>query len=142
MLAAANIESEQRNYDAALGIYHKALQLYPDYRPLVLAYAKTLLDARQPKQARDLLHDYRRQQEPGPAFYELLSQAEAQNGSDANSGIAKAEFFYLTGDTKLAIDRLIHTKRQNQLDYYQREIIVARISQLEYELELEESLQI
>jgi predicted Zn-dependent protease len=142
MLAAANIESEQRNYDAALGIYRKAQQLYPDYRPMVLAYAKTLLDARQPEQARDFLHDYRRQQEPGPAFYELLSQAEAQNGSEANSGIAKAEYFYLTGDTKLAIDQLIHTKRQSQLDYYQREIIVARISQLEYELELEESLQI
>ena len=142
MLAAANIESEQRNYDAALGIYHKAQQLYPDYRPMVLAYAKTLLDARRPKQARDLLHDYRRQQEPNAAFYELLSQAEAQNGSEANSGIAKAEYFYLTGNTKLAIDRLIHTKRQGQLDYYQREIIVARISQLEYELELEESLQI
>lgn len=142
MLAAANIESEQRNYDAALGIYRKAQQLYPDYRPMVLAYAKTLLDARQPKQARDLLHDYQRQQEPGPAFYELLSQAEAQNGSEANSGIAKAEYFYLTGDTKLAIDRLIQTKRQGQLDYYQREIIVARISQLEYELELEKSLQI
>ena len=142
MLVAANIESEQRNYDAALGIYRKAYQLYPDYRPLVLAYAKTLLDAHQPLQTRDLLHHYRRQHEPGPAFYDLLSQAEAQSGSIANSGIAKAEYYYLTGDTKLAIDKLIHTKREDTLDYYQREIIVAKISQLEYELELEENLKI
>ena len=142
MLAAANIESEQRNYEAAFGIYRRARQLYPDYRPMVLAYAKTLLDARQPKQARDLLYDYRRQQEPGPAFYELLSQAEAQSGSGANSAIAKAEYFYLTGNTKLAINHLMHTKRQGQLDYYQKEIIAARISQLEYELKLEENLQI
>ena len=142
MLVAANIETDQRNYDAALGIYRNAYQLYPDYRPLVLAYAKTLLDAHQPQKTRDLLHHYRRQHEPGPAFYELLSQAEAQSGSTANSGIAKAEYYYLTGDTKLAIDKLIHTKREDTLDYYQREIIVARISQLEYELELEENLQI
>jgi len=142
MLVAANIETDQRNYDAALGIYRNAYQLYPNYRPLVLAYAKTLLDAHQPQKTRDLLHHYRRQHEPGPAFYELLSQAEAQSGSTANSGIAKAEYYYLTGDTKLAIDKLIHTKREDTLDYYQREIIVARISQLEYELELEENLQI
>jgi len=142
MLAAANIESEQRNYDAALNIFQKAYQLYPDYRPLVLAYTKTLLDAQQPVRARDLLHHYRRQQEPDSAFYNLLSQAEAQSGSMANSGIAKAEYYYLTGDTKLAIDKLIHTKREDTLDYYQREIITARISQLEYELELEEKLQI
>jgi len=60
----------------------------------------------------------------------------------ANSGIAKAEYFYLTGDTKLAIDRLIHAKREGNLNYYQRERIIARISQLEYELELEEQLNI
>jgi predicted Zn-dependent protease len=119
MLVAANIETDQRNYDAALGIYRNAYQLYPDYRPLVLAYAKTLLDAHQPQKTRDLLHHYRRQHEPGPAFYELLSQAEAQSGSTANSGIAKAEYYYLTGDTKLAIDKLIHTKREDTLDYYQ-----------------------
>ena len=142
MLAAAHIESAQRNYTAALGIFQKAYQLHPDYRPLVLAYAKTLLDSGQPAQARDLLHHYRRQQEPDPAYYDLLAQAEAQNGSMANSGIAKAEYFYLTGDTKLAIDRLIHAKREGNLNYYQRERIIARISQLEYELELEEQLNI
>jgi len=142
MLAAARIESEERNYDAALGIFHKAYQLYPDYRPLVFAYAQGLLDAQQPNQARALLNHYHRLQDHDPIFYDLLSQAEAQSGSIANSGIAKAEYYYLTGDTRVAIDKLIHTKRSNSLDYYQREIITARISQLEYELELEEDLQI
>lgn len=142
MLAAAAIEAEQKNYPAALGIFEKAYQLYPDYRPVVLNYTKTLLDAQQPQQARDLLLHYRRQQEPDPAYYDLLSQAEAQSGSMANSGIAKAEYYYLTGDTQLAIDRLLHTKRQENLDYYQRSQIIARINQLEYERELEKDLQL
>ncbi len=142
MLAAANIEAEQRNYPAALGIFEKAYQLYPDYRPVVLEYSKALLDAQQPQQARDLLLHYRRQSEPDPTYYDLLSQAEAQSGSLANSGIAKAEYYYLTGDTQLAIDRLIHTKRQEDLDYYQRAQIIARISQLEYERELEKELNL
>ena len=142
MLVAANIETEERNYDAALDIFHKAYQLYPDYRPLVFAYAKGLLDARQPNQARELLNHYHRLQDHDPEYYYLLSQAEAQSGSMANSGIAKAEYYYLTGDTRVAIDKLIHTKRSNSLDYFQREIITAKISELEYELELEQDLQI
>jgi len=142
MLAAANIELDERNYDAALDIFQEAYQLYPDYRPLVFAYAKGLLDARQPNQARELLNHYHRLQDHDPEYYYLLSQAEAQSGSIANSGIAKAEYYYLTGDTRVAIDKLIHTKRSNTLDYFQREIITARISQLEYELELEQDLQI
>lgn len=142
MLAAANIELEERNYDAALDIFQRAYQLYPDYRPLVFAYAKGLLDARQPNQARELLNHYHRLQDHDPAYYYLLSQAEAQSGSMANSGIAKAEYYYLTGDTRVAIDKLIHTKRSNSLDYYQREIITAKISEMEYELELEQDLQI
>jgi len=108
----------------------------------VFAYAKGLLDARQPNQARELLNHYHRRQDHDPEYYYLLSQAEAQSGSIANSGIAKAEYYYLTGDTRVAIDKLIHTKRSNTLDYFQREIITARISQLEYELELEQDLQI
>ncbi len=142
MLAAANIESEKRDYDAALNIFQEAYQLYPNYRPLVLAYAKALLDARQPSQARELLTHYRRRHDPGPTYYDLLSQAEAQSGSMANSGIAKAEYHHLTGDTKLAIDKLIHTQKNGLLDYYQREIITARISLLEHELKLEKDLQI
>lgn len=142
MLTAAKIETEQRNYSTALKIFHQAYQLYPDYRPVVLAYSKALLDAGQPAKTRDLLLHYRRQQEPDPAYYDLLAQAEAQNGSTASSAIAKAEYYYLTGDTKLAIDLLIHAKRDSKINYYQKERIIARINQLEYELELEQKLKI
>ncbi len=142
LLAAARVESYEGNYRAAIEIFQNAYQLYPDYRPLVFAYTKGLLDARQPNQARELLNHYRRLLDPDPIFYDLLSQAEAQSGSMANSGIAKAEYYYLTGNTKLAIDKLIHTQRTDALDYYQREIITSRVSELEYELELEKDLRI
>ncbi len=142
LLAGAKIELAEGNYDDALKIYRKAYHLYPDYRPLVIAYAKALLDAGQPAIARDLLLQFRRRDEPGPIYYELLAQSEAQSGSMANSGIAKAEYFYLTGETKRAIEELQRTQKLGQLDFYQREIITARISQLEYEFALEEKLQI
>lgn len=142
LLAAARLESAQRNFPAAAGIYREAHRLYPDYRPLVLGYARALLDARASLVARDLLRRYGQDHEPDLAYYDLLSQAEAETGSPAESGIAKAEYYYLSGDTKLAIDRLKFAQLQTELNYYQQERISARLTQLEYELELEKELQL
>ncbi len=142
ILAAASIESEERNYNAAISILRNAYKLYPDYRPLVFAYTKALLDSKKPQQARNILNHYRHIQDHDPDYYNLLSQAEAQSGSMTNSGIAKAEYHYLAGDTKLAIEKLLHTKRNNYLNYYQREIITARLDELKYEIDLEKDLKI
>ncbi|MBI4005905.1 MAG: M48 family metallopeptidase [Gammaproteobacteria bacterium] len=142
LLAAARLESAQRNFPAAVGIYREAQRLYPDYRPLVMGYARALLDAKEPLEARDLLRKYGQDHEQDLAYYDLLSQAEAETGSPAESGIAKAEYYYLSGDTQLAIDRLKFAQRQTELNYYQQERISARLSQLEYELELEKELEL
>ena len=142
LLLGANIELTAGNYDEALEQYQAAYHLYPDYRPLVIAYANALLDAQKPTASRDLLLQYRRHDTPTPAYYELLAQAEAQSGSPTNSGIAKAEYFYLMGETRRAIKQLQQTKQQEPLDFYQEEIIAARIGQLEYEAALEEKLSI
>ena len=141
MLAAARLESAQRNFSAAVSLYSAAHKLYTDYRPLVIGYARALLDASQPQQAKDLLVDYGRRHEPDIAYYDLLSQAEAETGSPAEAGIAKAEYYYLSGDTKLAIERLKFAQHQTALDYYQQERIKARLRELEYELKLEKELE-
>ncbi len=142
LIAAANLESSQNNYAAALGIYQEAYKFYPDYRPLVLGYTKTLLDSRQPSKARDILRKYNRYHEPDVYYYKLLAQAEAQTGHAADAEIAKAEHYYLAGDTKLAIDRLRYAQQKLQLDFYQRERMSARQTQLEYEFELEKEIKL
>lgn len=141
LMAAARLESAQRNYSAAVSLYKEAHKLYTDYRPLVLGYARALLDAGHPQQAKDLLVDYGRRHEPDIAYYDLLSQAEAETNSPAEAGIAKAEYYYLSGDTQLAIERLKFAQHQSSLDYYQQERVKARLQQLEYELELEKELE-
>ena len=141
LLAAARLESAQRNYGAAVSLYSTAHNLYPDYRPVILGYARALLDDNQPQQARDLLTDYGRRHEPDIAYYDLLSQTQAQTGSPAEAGISKAEYYYLSGDTKLAIERLKFAQHQSSLDYYQEERVKARLAQLKYELEMEKELE-
>ena len=142
LLAAARIESAQRNFLSAVGIYQKAEELYPDFRPVVIGYARALLDAGLAKEARDLLRNYGRDNEHDVVYYDLLSQAEAEAGSVAEAGIAKAEYYYLTGGTQLAIDRLKFAQRQPGLTYHQQERIKARLAQLQYELELEKDLNL
>jgi predicted Zn-dependent protease len=142
LLVAAQLEIKQKNHAAALGIYKEAYKLYPDYRPLILAYSQTLLDTGHPQDARNLLRHYGQYQEQDFRYYNLLAQAEGQSGNQAESAIAKAEYFYLLGDTKLAIDKLRFTQRREKLDYYQDERISSRLTQLAYELELERELEL
>jgi predicted Zn-dependent protease len=141
-LAAARLESAQRNYSAATGIYQELHKLYPDYWPVVNGYTRALLDAKQPVRALDLIRNYGRNHEHSLAYYDLLSQAEAETGSPAEAGIAKAEYYYLTGGTQLAIERLKFAQSQTDLNYFQLERIKARLEQLEYELTLEKELNL
>jgi len=142
LLAAASLEAAQGNFDAALKIYEESYKFFPDYRPLVLGYVKTLLASRNPAQAREVLRKYSRHHEPDIAYYELLAQAEAETGAAIDAEIAKAEYYYLSGDTKLAIDRLRYAQQQLKLDFYQQERISARQAQFEYEFELEQQLKL
>ncbi len=142
LLASAQIESAAGNYTNSLNIYQEASKYFPDYRPLVLLHAKTLLDNTQSEKARNILLAYGRNHGSDISFLNLLSQAEAQSGSEIESHIIKAEYYYLLGDTELAIQRLRLAEKQYTLDYYQKERITARLGQLEYERELERELEL
>lgn len=142
MLASGGVEAARKNYRLANTIYQKAYTLYPRYRPLVFAYSKFLLDYHNPEEARNILRRYRGQHdhEADPIFHDLLAQAETQSGHDAEGAIAKAEYHYLVGATRSAIDKLKFTENRFKLSDYQLQRVTARRVQLEYELELEKQL--
>ena len=119
-------------------------KLYPLYRPLVFSYADTLLVSKQPQKALVLLKQYGKNNEPDIKYYDYLSRAEAESGHPIESSIAHAEYYYLTGETRVAIEQLKYLLRQRnpKPDYYQEERIRARISDLEQELQLEKDLQL
>ncbi len=142
LIAAAKLASEQHDFDKAVALYKKTALLYPNYRPVVLGLAQAYLDSGRPGEARDLLVDYTRDYSSDLIYYDLLSQAEARSDSPVEAGIAKAEYYYLSGDTQLAIDRLKFAQLEYTPDYYQSERIKARLEQLEYELSLEKKLKL
>ena len=141
LLLAAKLETTQSNYNTAFDIFKKAHGLYPDYRPVVMAYSKALLDLSNGKEARDILKKYERHHKHDLESYSLLGQAEAMLGNEIETAILQSEYYYLAAQTRLAVDKLKFIKRQYRVDYYQEQRINARMIELEYELELEEGLR-
>lgn len=141
LLSAKNLV-EQRKYDTAMKVYEKAYQLYPDYKPVIVAFARASLDLKRGQKARELLKVYERYYKHDLNTYALLGQAEAMLGNEVETAIIQADYYYLAGETKLAIDKLKFVKQQYKLDYYQEERVKARMAELKYELKLEEQIKI
>lgn len=144
LLARAELENRQGHYANAIKIYERMQKLYPLYRPLVFSYVDTLLVSRQPEKALKLLKQYGKNNDPDIKYYDYLSRAEADSGHPIEASIAHAEYYYLTGETRVAIEQLKYLLRQREPkpDYYQEERIRARISDLEQELQIEKDLQL
>ena len=142
LLMAAKLETKRPKYDAAFKIFKKAYALYPDYRPVVIAYTRALLDVNKAKEARDIMKNYERHHSHDLDTYSLLGQAEGMLGNEIETAILQSEYYYLAGATNLAVNKLKFIKQQYQLDYYQEQRVSARMAELEYELELEEKIKL
>ena len=122
----------------------EARKIYPDYRPVVFSYARTLLQANRPVEAKELLRSYGKFHEPDLTYFEHLTRAEAESNDMVESGIASAEHYYLSGETRVASEQLKHLLRQQSQkpDYYQRERIQDRLAFFEQELQLERDMKL
>ena len=144
LLALAALESKQNNHTAALKIYDDLLKLYPDYRPVVFSYARALLENNRPTQAKDILREYGKFNDPDIIYYEYLTRSEGEAGNKIEAGMASAEFYYLSGETRVAIQQLQHLLggRELQPDFYQREKIQDRLAFMEQELKIERDMKL
>lgn len=142
LIAMGNLEIEQKNFTDAQNIFQYTYQLYPNYKPLIFTYAKFLLNNQQPEFALKILRNYRPQKNISPTYYNLLAQAESDIGSIVDSALARADFLYLTGETKAAITQLLSAKDRNDITKRQKNTLSSKIAELEYELKIEETLKI
>ncbi len=142
MLAAARLETAEGRYESALTIYSESLKLYPNYRPLILGYAETLLVAGEPTEARKILRDYAWNNELSPMYFKLLAQAEGQSGAEVDARMSMGEYYYLLGQTAFAIEQFKRAQSMLVVDDYQKARISARLQQLQEELELERKFKL
>ena len=142
LLLAAKLETAQSKYNAAFNVFKKAYGLYPDYRPVVMAYSKALLDVSNGEEARKVLKNYERHHDHDVETYSLLGQAEGLLGNEVETAFIQSKYYFLAGATAAAAAKLTFIKQQYQLDYYQEQRINAWMAELEYELELEKGLNL
>ncbi|MCC7414066.1 MAG: M48 family metallopeptidase [Gammaproteobacteria bacterium] len=135
LLAQARLEIAAGNVDGGLQDYESILRLFPGSRPVLIGYIDALLRAGRGTEARALLRDYAYDYTVDPQYFKMLAEAEDQSGSPIESHIALAEYYFHLGETPMALQQLEIAQRAPQIDYYQRERVLARMDEMKAELE-------
>ena len=131
-LAMADAELQAGQRAAALSVYHELNAQSPNNRAVALAYATALTtggDKQQASRAADLLRPLL-DNASEPELYSAYARASEQAGDSERAGEAFADASYYAGRPFDALEQLKRLLRRNDLDYYARVRIQARISEL------------
>ena len=118
--------------DAALALYRQLNQQSPRNRAVALAYATALTergDKSQAGTAADLLRPLLENSDD-PALYTAYARASDKAGDSERAGEAWADASYYAGRPFDAMEQLKRLLRRDDLSYYARSRIQARIAEL------------
>lgn len=135
-LAQADIELAAGNRSRALQLYEAARKMHPHSKALGQRYASALLEAGQPRPAMAVLKDLLRQTSDEPALYKMLGRAAGESGALVEAHQATAEYYYLTGDTRAALEQLRIALRHAGNNFYYRSSLEARSKEIQEEAAL------
>ena len=129
-LADARLQAGQR--DAALAIYSALNTQSPRNRAVALAYAKALTGGGDEDQARTASNLLRPLLDNAsePEIYSAYARASNKAGDSTRAGEAFADASYYSGRPFDAMEQLKRLLKRDDLDYYARVRIQARIAEL------------
>lgn len=105
-LALAEAQKAENQPEAALATLAALKADYPSYRPVVLAYADTLVSNGQPQAARDYLIDQEALLDRDPQVHELLARASSNLKRLPDAYYQQAKAHRLRGEFAAAIHKL------------------------------------
>ena len=135
-LLEAELELARGRLDGAIDIMTELYRLYPGSRVVTIQYARSLMHERHPERAEraaGVLRRYLQNQPDDVAMTELYARAAAQSGNNVRAAEAIADSYYLRGGVNEAIEQLERVSERDDLDYYQRARINARLTELRSE---------
>jgi predicted Zn-dependent protease len=119
-----------------LAIHERLFHDYGQSRPIAIAYAEALLHENDPDRAAlasTLLRDQLRRAPDDLKLTELLAMAADRAGDPVRAAEAVATNYYYRGGLPQAIDQLERVLQRDDLSYYDRARIAARLDQLRVE---------
>jgi len=135
-LQMANLHRKRGNHQQAIDALSDLYLTFPGNQAIALEYSKALLDQSDPKLAETASVVLRQQlatRKTNPTLYALYAQAANLAGDEIRSTEAIAESYYQRGGTEEAITQLESLARRDDLDYYQRARVTARLMELRIE---------
>ncbi len=111
-------------------LFEAARKIYPnDYR-LAMSYAEALIGQGDPRQAEQVLQGQLRRRPDEPALHALYARAAERSGDQAGTHLAMAEYYFLNGELKAAIDQAELGLRTADATPYQLAQLRSRLNQL------------
>jgi beta-barrel assembly-enhancing protease len=132
-LALGRAELMSGARDAALQRFIHLEGDFPDNRALVLAHSEALIqidDKTSAKRAQELLRPQLAHNDEDPDLQVAFARASELAGEPVRAGEAHAAAAYLNGRAEDALNQLKLLTKRNDLDYYQRTRIEARIAEM------------
>lgn len=132
-LQLTDLQIEQGHDEAALetlgGLYHN----FPGNHAIALQYSKALLAREDPQRAETASVVLRQQilfHDADPVLYALYARSADIAGDHVRATEAIAESYYQRGGVREAIEQLERLDKRNDLDYYQRARVSARLLEM------------
>ncbi|MCL5261572.1 MAG: M48 family metalloprotease [Gammaproteobacteria bacterium] len=133
-IADAKINTQNKNYAAAIAELKKASLTQKNYLPLATQYAETLLAANEPLLAMQYLKQNILRKPDQLELYVLLAKAAAAAGHKVDAYEARAKAFEMIGLYPNAILLLQQALKLPNLTTNEKAVLVAKLSQLQIEL--------
>lgn len=130
----AQIETDAKQYSAAIKTFQKLLNIYPGNNTINLFYAETLLKANKIQLAYEILQTQISSSTKIPELYRLLSETQAKLNKPADSHQSLAEYYYLLGQTHQAIKQIQISLKTPKIDFYLTSRLEARLKEFKNEL--------
>jgi predicted Zn-dependent protease len=131
-LAMADAYENAGRHGDAMAIYKSLHDNSPRNRAVALGYARALADSGRVDDARTATTMLRPMLDDSddPEIYRTFARASERSGDGVRAAEAYADSAYLSGRPFDAMEQLKRLLRRDDLDYYQRSRIQARISDL------------
>lgn len=120
----------------SLEVLESLYMQYPGNRLVTTQYAQTLMyerDVGRAERASEILRSYLRDYPDDVEMTELYARAADRAGDNIRAAEALASSYYMRGGIQEAIVQLERINKRDDLDYYQRSRVTARLNQMRAE---------